>query len=469
MDDNLSESQNEFIELNKKEYKDKYKDITWLTPDQELSFDKRRKQLIESISTDGEILCEGSKIVYGLRSPGCVCCGDGTWSCLFIHDYCNCNCFFCPAEQSGPNISITNGLEFKNPKDYGDYIEKFGIKGVGISGGEPFLSSKKTLEYLNYLKDRFKNNVYIWIYTNGKLLTLDILKQLKDSRLDEIRFNIVAGNYELGLIPEAVKFIPNVTVEIPAVPEDLEILKVKVKELQDAGVRFLNLHQLRLTPYNFDKIIKRNYSFMHGKKVVVPESELTALCLIEYARTQKLKLSINYCSFVYKNRFEPLAVRKRAALKIKRNYEEITDNGFVRSFCLIADQDKIAEISISLIDQSVSKELFHVNGKRLYFSAQLLDKIDIDKFKIYVTYVKASLLNKLSYHYPFEEILLNDLKKVVIERIKVSDEIELNVDDYLFFCKYLKRVNKDNICLSDCKKKAFLEFEIIPFGLASYS
>jgi uncharacterized protein len=75
------------------------------------------------------------------------------------------------------------------------------------------------------------------------------------------------------------------------------------------GINHLHLHQLRLTPHNRSKFKNRPYTFLHGEKVTVLESELTALALIRQASSQRLTLPINYCSFVYKHRYQRTAAR----------------------------------------------------------------------------------------------------------------------------------------------------------------
>ena len=84
-------------------------------------------------------------------------------------------------------------------------------------------------------------------------------------------------------------------------------------DLATVGVKHLNLHQLRLTPHSFERFVGRPYTFLHGERVTILESELTALELLRYARETNLDLPVNYCSFVYKNRYQKAAARRRSA------------------------------------------------------------------------------------------------------------------------------------------------------------
>ena len=239
-------------------------------------------------------------------------------------------------------IPTTNTVPFPKASDYIDYIRKLDFKGVSLSGGEPLLTPDVSLNYLRRIKNEFADSIYTWLYTNGTLATRDILIQLKEVGLKEIRFDIGATKMSLEKAKSAVDIIDVVTVEIPALPEEFESLKKKVVEMQSAGIRYLNLHQLRLTPHNFSKLTARNYTFLHGEKVTVLESELTALRLIQWARGEGIELPINYCSFVYKNRFQRAAARRKSASFVCKSYENITQSGYIRALEIEGEPEELS-------------------------------------------------------------------------------------------------------------------------------
>ena len=63
-----------------------------------------------------------------------------------------------------------------------------------------------------------------------------------------MRFNISARKYDLKAVKMAAGIIDTVTVEIPAIPEDYEILKKCLPRMKAIGVAHLNLHQLFASP-----------------------------------------------------------------------------------------------------------------------------------------------------------------------------------------------------------------------------
>jgi len=272
----------------------------------------------------------GTKVDCSRLSPGCQRCGEGSWSCLFINGRCNGRCFYCPTTQEDDGPPVTNGLAFSSPEEYADYVERFGFRGVSISGGEPLLTPQLTLAYLRTVRQRCGDDLHLWLYTNGTLLTKELCQQLREAGLDEIRFDLGAVRYHLKKLRLAVGVIPTVTVEIPAVPEDEILMQRTMRELAEAGCNHLNLHQLRLTPHNLPHLLERDYTFVHGEKVTVLESELTALRLVRYSIEQGIGLAVNYCSFPYKRRFQHAAARRRAALSVCGPGEQVTECGYLR-------------------------------------------------------------------------------------------------------------------------------------------
>ncbi len=266
-----------------------------------------------------------------------------------------------------------------HPEEYAAYVAALGFSGVSISGGEPLMTPDLTLAYLSAVRKRCGDDLHLWLYTNGTLLTADLCSRLRDAGLNEIRFDLGAVRYNLKKLRLAVGCIPTVTVEIPAVPEDEELLKLKMVEMAEAGVKHLNLHQMRLTPYNFGPLTERGYTFLHGEKVTLLESELCALRMVRFGLEQGIPLPVNYCSFPYKRRFQLAAARRRAALSVCTPGEVVTEPGYLRTLSATG-----------------------------------------------VRYCEAALLQNPSYRYPFEKIVLETGRALYMERRPLTPELELS-------------------------------------------
>ncbi|MEJ2637659.1 MAG: radical SAM protein [Calditrichia bacterium] len=476
-------SKEEMIRRNKNEYGGKYNQLKWLSRERAGRAEREREDLLHWLSghiqlgyknllhwLSGHIQLgyKNTKLDVTQLSPGCRICGEGSWSCLFINGKCNCRCFYCPARQDEVDIPTTNTVSFSKSRDYVDYIERFDFRGVSISGGEPLLTPERTIDFLTAVKERFGARVHTWLYTNGTLATNEILQKLQQAGLDEIRFDIGAAKYHLKKVRLAAGLIRNITIEIPGIPDDFELMKYKLKEMRDAGVKYLNLHQLRLTPHNFEKLSSKNYTFLHGEKVTVLESELTVLKLMKYNIEQKINLPVNYCSFVYKNRFQRAAARRRNALFVKKDYEDITENGYIRSLFLAGSSESISrQIRIFQEGGGASNSWFANTGRdRLYFSESLWKLVDFEEFRLHTAYFEAKILQAITYRNPFSEIRLNENKSVFVERIKSGPEIDINSHGISLFETAV--IKKEEIGDSMVKWGEILNFEFVRQGLQEY-
>jgi pyruvate formate-lyase activating enzyme-like uncharacterized protein len=398
----------QLIESNRREYGRLYDLLPFATPHQLAQAAAERSELLQWLERAACFGYAGTKVDCNGLSPGCRRCGDGGWSCLFVNGRCNVRCFYCPTAQDDDGPPLTNGLAFGSPAEYAAYVAALGFSGVSISGGEPLLTPELTLAYLSAVRKRCGDDLHLWLYTNGTLLTADLCRRLRDAGLNEIRFDLGAVRYNLKKLRLAVGCIPTVTVEIPAVPEDQELLKLKMVEMAEAGVKHLNLHQMRLTPHNFGPLTERGYTFLHGEKITVLESELCALRIVRFGLEQGIPLPVNYCSFPFKRRFQHAAARRRAALTARVSGEVVTEPGYLRTLTAAG-----------------------------------------------VSYCEAALLQNPSYRHPFEKILLETGRPLYLERRPLTPELELS------------RAERSALEAGQPAER-LLRFERIESGLADY-
>jgi pyruvate formate-lyase activating enzyme-like uncharacterized protein len=394
-----------------------YHDLKWLTDEEAKRKNQERDKILKSISNKVNYAFKQSKIYCGVLSPGCLTCGQGAWSCMYINCLCTANCFFCPQDRKMKKESLPSaeGITFDEPNSYVDYLEKFGFRGVGFSGGETMLVFEKLLLYIIRIRQKFGKKFYLWVYTNGDLVNAEKLKRLKRAGLDEIRFNISARNYDLRPVELATKFINTVTVEIPAIPEDYEVLKKCIFKMQEIGVNHLNIHQLTTKKYNYRNFINRNYTFLHlASGIPILESEITALRLIRYAVDNNIRLSINYCSDVYKNRFQGRGHRKRAASLSREDYEEETDSGYIRHLSVKDSLTNIKSIVKVLRENKCREKLWSLDATKteISFHSSILKYINFGKYNLIIRYSEPPLIVDISFQEEYKEIKLNSSKKV---------------------------------------------------------
>jgi uncharacterized protein len=408
MNKNDNNIHQQLIEANRREYGRLYDLLDFAGPDRLVEASAERDQLLDWLCAKATFGYAGTKVDCSRLSPGCRSCGDGAWSCLFVNGRCNGKCFYCPTPQDDDGPPVTNGLVFESPDDYAAYVHKLGFSGVSISGGEPLLTPDLTISFIEAVRKRCGSSVHIWTYTNGTMLTESLCRRLQQAGLNEIRFDIGAVRYNLKKLKIAVGVIPVITVEIPAVPEEEELLRQKISEMADAGVNHLNLHQLRLTPHNFGPLLERGYSFLHGEKVTVLDSELTALRLVKYSIEAQTGLPVNYCSFPYKRRFQHAAARRRAAMLLCSGDETVTASGYLRT---VADN--------------------------------------------MLRYSEAAILQSPGYSGHFEKLLLETGRALYVEKRQLAADFQVTPSQ-------LRSIESGN------PPEQFIRFENIPSGLADY-
>lgn len=468
----LTDAQLKYKNQLKPEYGRYYPIIDWVNEDTAKRLNMERKLLLAQLQPFVESGCNDTKPDVSRLSPGCRLCAAGQWSCLFINGTCNANCFYCPAPQNQEGLPQSNGLDFQSPQAYVAYVKNFGFKGVSLSGGEPLLSFDRSLAYLQAVKKEFGDKIHVWMYTNGILASKEKLQILRDAGLDEIRFDIGATNYKLKYLRSAIGIIPVVTVEIPAVPDEYDMLKNLTHELSDMGVNYLNLHQMRMTHHNMPQFVERSLPISHGKRPTVPESEITALKIMLHVKTSGIDLPVNYCSFAFKDRYQHAAARYRHAKFIKEDYEDVTENAYIRSMALQGDQMVINACVKTLRESRPGWEWYHeVHSDRLFLNLAALKCLrDTKKLTLWVGYHNTRIRKEHDLTYAARTIYLNNETRVHIERRPEGAEFPVNSRDISMFLALVSNGMKKNN-LPEQKRESWyplISHEFIESGLPDY-
>ncbi len=358
-----------------------YPELRWLSEAEAAAAGARRDELLAALGDRAFTSFHGNKPHVGGLSPGCRICGEGDWSCLFMTGACTADCFFCPQTPAklvaAPPTTV--GLAFRDAAEYADFVEQLGYRGVGLSGGEPLLVFDQTLSYVRELKRRRGGALYVWLYTNGDLVDEEKADLLGDAGLDELRFDSAARGYDLARLRRVLGRIPTVTVEIPMIPEDAALLRDRLPRMAEAGVRYLNVHQLSARASNYRALAARGYTLLHQPNTPVLESELAALGLLGWALDCDLPLAINYCTAAYKHRLQPPAYRARAGRLIREGFEDCTETGHLRRVSLGGSSEELAVVAQQLAarDPGASRWAPGGEGAPLLLSLALLPGLDL--------------------------------------------------------------------------------------------
>ncbi|MEK7232740.1 MAG: radical SAM protein [Elusimicrobiota bacterium] len=232
--------------------------------------------------------------------PGCVSCLKGRGSNLYVTGLCTRDCFFCFNAKPRKDETVVHGIPIDEPGEAVEIIARYGLRSVGLSGGEPLLRPERVLALLGALK-AMPDPPRVDLYTNGDLATDDLLARLRDAGLDAIRFDLAARDYDLEPVRRALDIFPEVAVEIPVVPEHKERLERMVLELDALGVPFLNIHELFLCAENRERVVAGGQVPLKSDSPHLlwrptAESGVAALDLLLFALERTKTLSVYYCS-----------------------------------------------------------------------------------------------------------------------------------------------------------------------------
>lgn len=232
--------------------------------------------------------------------PGCRSCLSGRGANVLVTGLCTRDCFFCFNHKPRVDELVVHGVPVDDPAEAPEIVRRHGLRSVGLSGGEPLLRLPRTLALIAALKT-MPRPPRVDLYTNGDLATDETLGRLKDAGLDAIRFDLAARGYDASPVRRALRVFDEVAVEIPVVPADRDALRRMVLELDEAGVPYLNIHELFACAENRDRVGAAEGAPMpadaaHLLWKPTAESGVAALELLLFALEKTKTLSVYYCS-----------------------------------------------------------------------------------------------------------------------------------------------------------------------------
>jgi len=422
-------SRAELVSDTKQTFGDDYSQYNWFGRESARHAEEDRHRLLDSLPSDIDFSFKQSKLQFGALSPGCSICGEGEGASLFLDAGCPSSCFFCPYDKSKHTEDSSplawGGIPYDDPHDFVEFLKIFDIKGVAFTGGEPFLCFERLVDYLKAIRTLMPREVYVWVYTGGSIVDKCNLRQLKELGLDEIRFNICATDYDLTFLKMARGEIPKVAVEIPVIPEEINILKETFHALDRLKVDFVNLHQLTTTRHNASQYAQRNYTLLHQSANPVFESEMAVLTLLKYSREKELSFPIHYCSAVYKRRFQDLGMRRKAAAIVKKGFEEVTRLGYLRSLTMKEDSHILNEHIKNFENMGFAPDLWQLSTEKgeLHLHSRLIKKMNPNDSQFILRYIEPQLHSEKNHR---KDIALSVRRTLSVSRQLVFEAADLS-------------------------------------------
>jgi len=318
----------------------------------------RTDELREALRERGaRFMNGGASVSSGFLSSACAACVGGCGSRTFyINLRCNRDCYFC----FNPNqADFEEHCACDTP--WREELEAFGaavpeVTHIGLTGGEPLLCSDEALAFFARARELYPA-AHLRLYTSGAGLDEAFCAAAAERGLDEVRFSVKLDEGE-GSVEEVLRAIAltrrfsfDVMVEMPVVPSELGRMKLLLRQLDDLGVRGINLLELCYPYRNWDEFARRGlalknppfevlYDYGYAGGLAVAGSEDACLELVLFAMEEGLSLGVHYCSLDNKNREQVLQGNRAAALD-PEVYELADDCFYLTAKVFDGDREKV--------------------------------------------------------------------------------------------------------------------------------
>lgn len=299
----------------------------------------------------------GESLATGPIPKGCELCIEGRKLVLFVTGLCNQNCEYCTISEGRwqKDEVWANEKKVEKPEDIIEEAKICRAKGAGITGGEPLMKIDRVVEYIKLLKEAFGKPFHIHLYTNGTLAAPDNLKKLHDAGLDELRVHM---NREA--VKNALQYPGwRVGMEVPCIPGQEKQLCELVDFLEKAGAHFLNLNELEFSDRNVEPLEKLGYTLCTDSLTAVEGSDKTAEAVLHYAENKKMP--VHFCTARLKLDYQLRNRLTNRAKSIKKPFEKVTSNGFLRKG--IVEGETLDEMEAELKKLKVPSNMIFANTK----------------------------------------------------------------------------------------------------------
>lgn len=334
----------------------------------------------------------GASVVSGALSSACVACTGGCGSKTFTFSTaCNRSCYFCfNANQA--DYDATRALKEGWREELDEFLTRGDVTHVALTGGEPLLHPDEAVEFFGRVRAAHPD-AHTRLYTAGDFLDEALLGRLAEAGLSELRLSVkldalaAAGEQEravanaLECVRLAKRFVPDVMVEMPAIPGTGEAMRRLLCGLDEAGAFGVNLLELGFPMTDWSEFSRRDfevanppfsvlYDYGYAAGLPIAGSGLLCLELLEFAVDQGLSLGVHYCSLENKHRDQVL--QQNRAVRLDPRIWELDDGDLFYKAAKVFDGDarlvgqRLAELGLPFEEDaeegSVTFALRHVEA-----------------------------------------------------------------------------------------------------------
>ncbi len=278
-------------------------------------------------------------------SKGCEQCAKGGKMVLFVYGYCDQrDCFYCPLGENRKNVTdvYANERLVESDEDVLTEAHRMSALGTSITGGEPQEALDRTCHYLELLKDEFGEDHHTHLYT-GITGGRENMRKLSEAGLDEIRFHPPYEQWgdlhgteweEILYIAREEGLTP--AFEIPGIRAETEFLDF----LDEGAADFCNVNEFEMSDGNYRRMQEQGFELKEGHMSAVDGDRDEILDIMGDHE------KVYFCTSVFKDAAQHRRRLKRMARNIRREFDDITDDGTLVYGKTTAAPEAFAELGV---------------------------------------------------------------------------------------------------------------------------
>lgn len=336
-----------------------------LSLNQSNKLNEREKRMEKLRDKNATFRNDNKSIFINRISSACKACQTGTGSYTsFISLNCHRDCYFCFNKNQEDYTFYMNHKKDIN-KELTYLVESgFDLGHLALTGGEPLLFKKETVDFFR-LANEISPSTFTRLYTAGDLITEDVLQQLKETGLNEIRISIKIDDSlkrrqrVLEKIELAQEYIPYVLVEMPVIPGTIQEMKELLIYLDDMEIFGINLLEFCFPLVNAKSFRDQGftlknppyeiyYNYWYAGGLAVAGSEELCFELVEFAIDEDLKLGVHYCSL--ENKFTGQIYQQNHNQQMGYTYHFSSRDYFFKTVKAYGDDKEIVKAQLEEVD-----------------------------------------------------------------------------------------------------------------------
>jgi pyruvate formate-lyase activating enzyme-like uncharacterized protein len=260
----------------------------------------------------------GASISVNNLSSACVACtGDRGSKTFLLSLLCDRQCYFC----FNPN-QLNYAEQRCGLSNWQAELDEYSalnapVSHIALTGGEPLVHAEETVSFFETVRARYPA-AHTRLYTTGDRLDTVLLEALAKAELTEIRFSVKIDDppdalaQTLRHIVLARDYIPQVMVEMPAIPGTGQEMRSLLDTLDGLGIYGINLLEFCFPRHNWPEFESRGfrvknppfpvlYEYGYAGGLPIAGSEELSLELLSYALDQGMRMGLHYCSLENKH------------------------------------------------------------------------------------------------------------------------------------------------------------------------